>query len=70
MTPATDCPPCPRPGCGLPCGVPFATHQHIEVRDPRHLICAACGHDWIETDLDRVAQSWRAEAAEHAEVTR
>ena len=63
MTDATNCPPCP--SCKVPCGVPFITHQNQRGgdHDPSHLICAACGHDWIQADLDRVAPRWRAEAA-------
>ena len=69
-SPATDCPPCRREGCGLATGVPFAASQNTHVDNPAHLICAACGFDWIELDLDRAAQAWRAETAHYRETVK
>lgn len=72
MKAATDCPPCAKVTCGLPCGVPFIVHQNTrgDESDPGHLICDACGFDWIEPDLDRVAQAWRAETAHYRETVK
>jgi hypothetical protein len=69
--PTTDCPACPK--CGVTDASPQLADQaghgwdgRHRTYDPRALWCPHCGHGWIEADLDRVAQSWRAQAAYYA----
>ena len=55
----TDCPPCPK--CKLTVATPLPFDHHgRRSPDPRAMFCPACGEEWIETDLDRVAKAWRA----------
>ena len=75
MSDATNCPPCP--ACSLPVASPqmadFEGHAWDGRRrtyDPGALFCPACGHRWIEPDLDAVAKAWRAQAAHYAETKR
>lgn len=60
MKPWADCPSCPE--CALPCGT--------RDRQPSWLRCSACGHSWVETDPERIAQAERADEAWRVERAR
>ena len=72
-----DAPACRDPGgCPLRTATPFEIHQrgfNVDWNDatpkrPDHLICAACGYDWIEKDPERVAQAWWSAGAEEGRL--
>lgn len=50
-----DCPTCPAPGCGLPCGTSDECQRG-------HLRCGACGEEWEATEAE-LEKSKRADAA-------
>lgn len=81
VDPATDTIPCPEckretTACQLADAAGHAWDGRHRTYDPRAMWCCACGHAWIESDLDAVAKNWRAQAAHYvntlaeAEATR
>jgi hypothetical protein len=62
MTAWSDCPPCP--GCKRPCGTGRPSLPSGSLR------CVACGHEWRETDPERIAQAERADEAWRVECAR
>lgn len=68
MTPATDCPKCPK--CGLPCGTRMSQFTAAAIArraGPMWISCAACGHVW-EGSAEEAAQAERADAAYEEEM--
>ena len=59
MTPATDCLTCPK--CAMPCGAPALTHANCHDASSDDMCCRACGHQWLEEDIEKCMQAWRAE---------
>lgn len=55
---AASCPECgPDAGAGSPAALdPVADVGACN--DPAHLVCAMCGHDWIEEDVGEIAAAW------------
>lgn len=56
----TDCPECPE--CGAGTATPFRMSEDSGARFD-HLLCAACGHDWIEEDVETLCKAWFAVGA-------
>ena len=75
IDPAIDvvaCPKCSREttACQLADEAGHGWDGRHRTYDPRALWCTACGHTWIEEDLDKVAKNWRAEAAHYVNKLR
>jgi hypothetical protein len=54
--PTTDCPLCPSPKCGLPCGTT------LDVFRAGMLRCCACGTQWLPGEAE-LARAMRADEA-------